>query len=284
MAMTNRVLVGPLLAAALLSALPAAGAAADEALRHQLAELQARVAKLEAALGAKAQTGAGAAGMGMGGGKAMAGQGSMEAHHGQGGGMASGSGAAGMGMEGMGGGSPGMSGSMEGMEMMGRMPGAMEMPPQSALPGFPGVSHLYHVGATGFFLDHAQHAGLTPEQQAALGRIKEKTLAAQAATQRAIDTAEQELWTLTASDQPDATKIESKARELEKLRADERLAFIRAVGEAAQLLTDEQRKRLLGQSPPAMSGVPPAATPGGGEMGGTMPQTAPPSTGGMGHM
>ena len=31
----------------------------------------------------------------------------------------------------------------------------MSMP--SALPGFPGQSHLYHIGATGFFLDHPEH-------------------------------------------------------------------------------------------------------------------------------
>jgi hypothetical protein len=35
-------------------------------------------------------------------------------------------------------------------------------------------------------------------------------------------------------------------REIEKLRADQRLTFIRAVGEAANLLTDDQRKLLIG--------------------------------------
>ena len=57
--------------------------------------------------------------------------------------------------------------------------------------------------------------------------------------------------TLTSLDQPDITKIEAKVRDIEKLRTDERLAFIRAVGEAANLLTDDQRKILTGamQSP-----------------------------------
>lgn len=281
MSKINRALAGQLLAAALSLGLPAIGLAADEALRRQLAELTARVGRIEAGLGEqqRGKSGIGAPGMGMGGGKAM------EAHHGHGGAMAGSSGAGGMGMGGTGGGSAGMSGSMEGMEMMGRMPDSMEMQATSALPGFPGVSHLYHVGSTGFFLDHAQHAGLTPEQQAALGQIKEKALFARAATERGIDTAEQELWTLTGSDRPEVAKIESKARELEKLRTDERLAFIRAVGEAAQVLTDEQRKRVLGQSPPALSGMPSAVMPDMGEMGSAMPQAAPPPTsGGMGHM
>jgi hypothetical protein len=53
----------------------------------------------------------------------------------------------------------GMMGGMDSMCCMGAMgkaPGAgtpMAMP--SALPGFPGASHLYHVGAGGFFLDYA---------------------------------------------------------------------------------------------------------------------------------
>ena len=42
------------------------------------------------------------------------------------------------------------------------------------LPGFPGASHLYHVGATGFFLDYSAALKLTTDQQAALKRIKEE--------------------------------------------------------------------------------------------------------------
>jgi hypothetical protein len=155
-------------------------------------------------------------------------------------------------MGGMGGGKKGMGGGM-GMMGMGSMAqggmkgiGGMQMP--SALPGFPGASHIYHIGATGFFLDHPDHIKLTTKQQSDLNRIKEKAQLDQASTQRKIDEAEQELWTLTASDQPDATRIEAKVREIEKLRGDQRLAFIRAVGEAAKVLTDEQRKALLGTS------------------------------------
>lgn len=135
---------------------------------------------------------------------------------------------------------------------------------QSMLPGFPGASHLYHVGATDFFLDHPQHVTLTTEQQAALNKAKEQALLAKSTADRAIEQAEQELWTLTASDQPDAAKIEAKVREIEKLRGDERVSFIRAVGEAAKVLTEDQRKSLLGQIPP--QGAQPA--PAGGMSGG----------------
>ena len=133
----------------------------------------------------------------------------------------------------------------------------MAMP--SALPGFPGASHLYHIGATGFFLDHPQHIALTTQQQAMLNSAKEQALLAKSTTDRAVEQAEQELWTLTAADQPDAAKIEAKLAAIGKLRGDERLAFIRAVGDASKLLTDQQRKILTGFAPPVSAA--PAAAP-----------------------
>lgn len=144
-----------------------------------------------------------------------------------------------MGMKGMA--MPGTSG----MEMMGGR-GMAGMQTPSALPGFPGASHIYHIGSTGFFLDHPDHVNLTTEQQTALNQAKEKGLLEQSSFQRKIDDAEQELWTLTSSDKPEASKIDAKVREIEKLRGDQRLAFIRAVGEAAKVLTAEQRMSLLG--------------------------------------
>jgi Spy/CpxP family protein refolding chaperone len=135
-----------------------------------------------------------------------------------------------------------------GMGAMGS--GAAGAMPQSVLPGFPGASHLYHIGATGFFLDHPQHLALTTEQQAALSRAKEQALLAKSTADRAIQQAEQELWTLTAADQPDVAKIKAKIGEIEKLKGDQRIAFIRSVGEAARVLTDEQRAALLGTGAP----------------------------------
>jgi Spy/CpxP family protein refolding chaperone len=153
----------------------------------------------------------------------------------------------------MGQGGMGMMGGMDmgmmGMGAMGQAPGMAGMSVGSALPGFPGASHLYHVGATGFFLDHDEHIALTDAQKAGLNRVKEQALLEGTAARRQVEEAEQALWTLTAADQPDIRSIEAKVREIAKLRADQRLAFIRSVGEAAKVLTEEQRRQLVGVAP-----------------------------------
>ena len=123
----------------------------------------------------------------------------------------------------------------------------------SALPGFPGASHLYHIGSTGFFLDHPQHIALSTEQQMAVNQIKERAALDRSSADRKVQEAEQELWKFTAADQPDAAQIEAKVREVEKLRGDERLGFIRAVGEAAKVLSEEQRMALVGTAASATS-------------------------------
>lgn len=268
---------------------PAGAAKGDAALAQQLAQLQAKVAQLEATLAKHGpapspgmamgmmKPGGGMPGMsadpnastpmagmsGSGGGMNMMGK--MDKMMGMMDKMMSMEGGMGMGMMKMGG--PGSGGSMGGMSSGGGMMGMMDMDnmmgmsgggmagmTQSALPGFPGASHLYHIGATGFFLDHPQHITLSTEQQTALNKAKEQALLAKSTADRGVEQAEQELWTLTAADQPDAAKIEAKIREIEKLRGDQRLAFIRAVGEASRLLTDEQRKILTGFAPPAPMG------------------------------
>jgi len=244
----------------------------DAALKQQVAELQAKIKQLEAALSAHSPQPSASPtmpGMNMSPNTTPAAMPSMTP-------SASGAtGSMGMGDMNMGGmpknsSSSGpmtggeMSGMMDMMGMMNQMKGMDAMPaaspgmaaassgmPQSALPGFPGVSHLYHIGATGFFLDHAEHISLTTDQQAALNKIKEQALAAKTNADRQIEQAEQEMASLTSSDQPDSAKIESKVRDIEKLRANERLIFIRAVGEAANLLTDDQRKILTGAMQPA---------------------------------
>jgi Spy/CpxP family protein refolding chaperone len=166
------------------------------------------------------------------------------------------------GMEAMKGAASGMSmeGAEDGMDMMGMigtgvsaiggMKGMGKIKMASALPGLPGASHLYHIGATGYFLDHPETLALSTEQQSALNGIKEKALLGQFTMQRKIESGEQELWELTAAGEPDAGKIEAKVREIEKLRGDPRLLFIRAVGEAAKVLTDDQRRALLGVTQP----------------------------------
>ena len=240
-------------------------------LKAQIAELRALVMRLETALlkehgasttSAPALTTKPAMGMGrMGGTRDM----SMGGAQGMSmGGMQSKSmgGKQGMSMSGMGGMSMGDSqgmamGNIQPMSMMDRMmkmgmsrmgAGTHGGSMSSALPGIPGASHIYHVGATGFFLDHSDHIALTVEQQQQLNAIKERTLLSQSTRERLIEQAEQELWVLTASDSPEIGAIEAKVREDEGLRCDQRFEFIRAVGEAATVLTEEQRLQLVGQN------------------------------------
>lgn len=119
----------------------------------------------------------------------------------------------------------------------------------AVLPGFPNAPHLYHLGAGDFFLDHADHLGLTVPQRVTLGQLRESALMARDNSTRQMEEAAQRLFQLTGADQPDAEQIESQVRRIEALRRARRLTFIGAVGEAAQLLTDEQRRSLAGAAP-----------------------------------
>ncbi|MBX3403776.1 MAG: hypothetical protein KF699_10240 [Phycisphaeraceae bacterium] len=279
---------------------PAAQPVDNAELAKQLAELRAQIAQLQAALaqgkaaggspqtmpqggmkqgmpmGKSSMQGTGMSRMGSGSmPQGNSGTSSMPGMSGGGSGMMDDM------MGGMSGGSGGMSGGggMMGMmdQMMGmgmaRMGGGMNTGGMaSALPGFPGASHIYHLGATGFFLDHGSHITLTVEQQKQLGEIKEQSLLGQSTLQRKIDQAEQELWDLTGADAPDAAKVEGKAREIEQLKSEQRISFIRDVGKAAAVLTDEQRKQLTGMMPanPAPANQPGAMPGMGGGAGGGM--------------
>jgi len=136
------------------------------------------------------------------------------------------------------------------------------------LAGFPGASHIYHIGATSFFLDHATHITPTVEQPKQLGAIKVQSLFNQATLERKIEQAEQDLMELTCSEALDAGKVEFRAKEIRQLQAEQRVAFIREVGRAASVLTGEQRQQLTSiiepnptpeaqpPRPGAMSGMP----------------------------
>ena len=246
----------------------ASGSPAD--LAAQIAELRSAIARLEASMGASQQTGSrpaatsggmpGVGGMkgGMMGRKQSAGMGGGKMSKGASGGMKGGmmdddmgemppaSGAAmAVGMDGMDSGEMSMEVGMMGMGSMGQQ-GSSNMLRVSSLPGFPGASHIYHIGATGLFLDHPDHVSLDTAQQQELNRLKQGALLAKASAQRKINEAEQQLWELTAADEPDAEQIKTKVDEIASLRAQQRLDFIRAVGEGAKVLTDEQREAFLG--------------------------------------
>ncbi len=70
-----------------------------------------------------------------------------------------------------------------------------------------------------------------------------------ASQQRKIDQGEQELYALTGADQLDNSKVQSKIGEIEKLRTEQRMNFIRAVGEASNVLTHDQHQALMGTMP-----------------------------------
>jgi Spy/CpxP family protein refolding chaperone len=135
----------------------------------------------------------------------------------------------------------------DGMGMMGRGPKMGGMSMNSGLPGFAGASHIYHVGGTGFFLNHPEHITLEAAQQKKLNEIKSTSLLAGGKFERQIEQAEEDLWSLTADESPDIKKIEAKIREVGTLTGDRRIAFIRAVGKAAEVLTNDQRKKLAGE-------------------------------------
>lgn len=243
------------------------GTAAELSLQQQIAKLQAQVARLQGGLAADHE-GAGAAsstamasdsGMqGMAGGMGMkkmpggmGGMGGMAKKKGMGGkkamtpaasGMAAATppaAAAPMGM--------GMAkGEMGRMAMMGRMRGMASTDFLTSLPGFPGVSHIYHIGSTKHFLDHGPHLALSVEQRRELAGIHETDLLKQATLARQVEEVEQELWAMTGSDTPEAAKIEQAVRKIAKLQADQRLAFIASVGAAARVLTEAQRALLVG--------------------------------------
>jgi len=145
-------------------------------------------------------------------------------------------------------------GGMGGAAPMGQSAGMGSATLLSSLPGYPGASHLYHVGSTNFFLDHPEHITLSLEQQNQLGSLRTKSLLSRSEANRRIQEGEEQLWLLTASDQPNYSLIETKVREIEKLRSEIRLGFIKDVGEAAAVLTDEQRRAVLGQPGQSMPG------------------------------
>lgn len=143
-------------------------------------------------------------------------------------------------------------GGMSGGNSMLPPPGIGTQGALSSLPGFPGASHLYHIGATNFYLDHPEHLTLTLEQQARLSEIRTKALMRRSDYNRKIQLEEENIWILTASDRPDLKLIADKIRVVEKLRGDQRIAFIEDVGRATSQLSGIQIQALIGEKTKGM--------------------------------
>ncbi len=136
-----------------------------------------------------------------------------------------------------------------GLGMMGRDPsfaarGVADV--SASLPGFPGRSHLYHVGATGFFLDHDDHVQLTDAQRADLARIKAVAQRGHTEVLSRIAAAEHDLYVVTSADGFSREAVDAAVRRIAALYVERRLAFIQAVGQAASVLTNAQRRTLVG--------------------------------------
>lgn len=149
---------------------------------------------------------------------------------------------------------------------MARLLGVPPAPASTSEPLPAGVApHLYHQGAVAFFLDHEELL-LTAAQRTKLEAIRATAMLGHATTQRKIDQGEQDLWSLTSADRPDANRIEAKLTELARLSTQQRMDYIRAIGQAVAQLPEAQQKML------AMAPIMPAAT------------AAPPASGSMSGM
>ncbi len=175
--------------------------------------------------------------------------------------------------------------------------GQLAMPNSaSASAGLPpaiGAPRIYHLAGNTFFLDRSSAAALTREQHLQLMALKEHAATSYASAQHDIDQRERALWVLLDSETPDIAMIEATVGEISRLVGQQRVAFIRTVGGAVGLLSNEQRIAIASRGAPmkpATMGPPPpkGAMPAMGnddsmgKMGGMPPP--PPGSGGMGHM
>lgn len=111
------------------------------------------------------------------------------------------------------------------------------------LPHAGAAPHLFHLGAESFFLDHEELA-LTSEQRTMLSAIRETAVLGYATSQRKIDQAEQELWSITSAEHPSAGRVETKLAEIARLSARQRMDYILAIGQAVAHLTEAQHEML----------------------------------------
>jgi Spy/CpxP family protein refolding chaperone len=105
---------------------------------------------------------------------------------------------------------------------------------------------------SGLALRHQKELALTPAQVGTLRQLGDDARREGIKRQADWQLAELDLRTLMAPDPADPSKardmarIEAKVREIEKLRADGRLAQIRSLEQSRQVLTPEQREKLRG--------------------------------------
>ena len=95
-----------------------------------------------------------------------------------------------------------------------------------------------------YMLSHRQELKLTAEQVKKLEDLRNDFERSARKSQDDLRAAEKNLEELTRSDSVDLKQAETKVREVERLRADQRIARIRAVEQGKSILSQEQRERL----------------------------------------
>jgi Spy/CpxP family protein refolding chaperone len=93
-------------------------------------------------------------------------------------------------------------------------------------------------------LRHREELGLSPEQVRTLERLRADFQREAIRREADLRIVEVELQTLLEADPADMAQVEGKVREIERLRADLRLARIRVIEQGKAELSPEQRQKL----------------------------------------
>jgi Spy/CpxP family protein refolding chaperone len=123
-------------------------------------------------------------------------------------------------------------------------------------------------------LHYRTELGLSPAQVDGLERLRAEFRREAIRREADLRVAEMDLGALRERDPVDLDRVEAKVREIERVRADLRLARIRAIEQGRALLSAEQRERLralLGEPrmparPLGPAPVPPPPPPPGGRL------------------
>jgi Spy/CpxP family protein refolding chaperone len=95
-----------------------------------------------------------------------------------------------------------------------------------------------------YMLSHREELKLTPEQAKKLEDLRNDFERSARKNQDDLHAAEKSLDEVTRADSVDVKQAEAKIREIERLRADQRIARIRAVEQGKSVLSQEQRDHL----------------------------------------
>ncbi len=138
-------------------------------------------------------------------------------------------------------------GMMMGGEMMEMMHGGMDRGGRHGMMGHGDVAERAPIS---FMLQNGEALNLTAEQVHKLEAIRSDFRKAAIKRSGDLELAELELEELRKKESVDLAKVEAQVKRIETLRAEQRLARIKAIEEGKALLTTEQRKKLetLGQS------------------------------------